>query len=332
MAIYTIDVTVTEDGVTPATPQIAGHDGDHYAAVVRFHIPFEGYRYRVEIIDGNGGYDISDLLEAKDGVVLCTIPAAWTAAGIAALRLVAVKLAEDGSEIMRFHSEPVYLLFKEREDGESLAHTARPAWQETLDEAQFFLQVLERKLKNGEFQGDKGDAGPQGEPFTYEDFTPEQLLALKGDRGEKGEQGDDYVLTEADKAQITENLKQQILGGMPIVEEQIDDLYADKQIDDSVDISGVYTVQEIDDRDIPDSGAFYAQVLTYPPIIDVTKLYLYFDCANQLEEGDRIRIEGKSGGNVVAYIQTESNPIGGIDRALAHILEIQQSLIGGESV
>lgn len=37
--------------------------------------------------------------------------------------------------------------------------------------------------ESGEFKGDKGDA------FTYEDFTPEQLAALKGDKGDKGEKG-----------------------------------------------------------------------------------------------------------------------------------------------
>lgn len=31
--------------------------------------------------------------------------------------------------------------------------------------------------------------GPQGEPFTYADFTQEQLEALKGPKGDKGEQG-----------------------------------------------------------------------------------------------------------------------------------------------
>lgn len=29
-------------------------------------------------------------------------------------------------------------------------------------------------------KGDKGDTGPQGEPFTYDDFTEEQLAALTG--------------------------------------------------------------------------------------------------------------------------------------------------------
>lgn len=35
----------------------------------------------------------------------------------------------------------------------------------------------------------KGDKGEKGDPFTYEDFTPEQLAALKGEKGDKGDPG-----------------------------------------------------------------------------------------------------------------------------------------------
>ena len=35
----------------------------------------------------------------------------------------------------------------------------------------------------------KGDTGPKGEPFTYNDFTPEQLEGLKGPKGDTGPQG-----------------------------------------------------------------------------------------------------------------------------------------------
>lgn len=41
-------------------------------------------------------------------------------------------------------------------------------------------------------KGDKGDAGAKGDkgdPFTYSDFTPEQLTALKGAKGDKGDTG-----------------------------------------------------------------------------------------------------------------------------------------------
>ncbi len=41
-------------------------------------------------------------------------------------------------------------------------------------------------------QGPQGETGPQGvkgDPFTYADFTAEQLAALKGEKGDKGEMG-----------------------------------------------------------------------------------------------------------------------------------------------
>ena len=34
--------------------------------------------------------------------------------------------------------------------------------------------------------GEQGERGPKGDPFRYEDFTPEQLEALKGPKGEDG--------------------------------------------------------------------------------------------------------------------------------------------------
>jgi hypothetical protein len=52
--------------------------------------------------------------------------------------------------------------------------------------------------------GPKGDRGDKGDPFTYKDFTEEQLANLKGDKGEKG---DAYNLTEADKTDISEEVK-----------------------------------------------------------------------------------------------------------------------------
>lgn len=58
----------------------------------------------------------------------------------------------------------------------AVAHGFRGTEQEWLD-----------SLKG--LQGPQGDPGPKGEPFRYEDFTPEQLEALKGPKGDKGEDG-----------------------------------------------------------------------------------------------------------------------------------------------
>lgn len=38
--------------------------------------------------------------------------------------------------------------------------------------------------------GAQGEKGDKGDPFTYSDFTPEQLAALKGEKGDKGDPGE----------------------------------------------------------------------------------------------------------------------------------------------
>nr|DAT41607.1 MAG TPA: nucleoid-associated protein [Caudoviricetes sp.] len=48
--------------------------------------------------------------------------------------------------------------------------------------------------------GEQGTQGPKGDPFRYEDFTPEQLEALKGPKGDKGEDGRDGTSATADNA------------------------------------------------------------------------------------------------------------------------------------
>lgn len=48
--------------------------------------------------------------------------------------------------------------------------------------------------------GERGTQGPKGDPFRYEDFTPDQLEALKGPKGDKGEDGRDGASATADNA------------------------------------------------------------------------------------------------------------------------------------
>lgn len=43
------------------------------------------------------------------------------------------------------------------------------------------------------YDGAKGDKGDKGDAFTYDDFTPEQLAALKGEKGDKGDKGDAFT-------------------------------------------------------------------------------------------------------------------------------------------
>lgn len=56
----------------------------------------------------------------------------------------------------------------------------------------------------GNVKGPKGDiglTGPQGEPFKYEDFTPEQLEALKV-KGDKGDKGDAFTYADFTQEQL----------------------------------------------------------------------------------------------------------------------------------
>ena len=69
----------------------------------------------------------------------------------------------------------------------AVAHGFRGTEQEWLDS----LRGL---------QGPQGEPGPKGDPFRYEDFTPEQLAALRGPKGDKGEDGRDGASATADNA------------------------------------------------------------------------------------------------------------------------------------
>lgn len=45
------------------------------------------------------------------------------------------------------------------------------------------------RIKLGNIKGPQGNPGPQGKPFTYNDFTPDQLNTLKGPQGIQGPPG-----------------------------------------------------------------------------------------------------------------------------------------------
>ena len=49
-------------------------------------------------------------------------------------------------------------------------------------------------------RGEQGPKGDKGDPFTYADFTAEQLANLKGPKGDKGEDGRDGASATADNA------------------------------------------------------------------------------------------------------------------------------------
>ena len=81
--------------------------------------------------------------------------------------------------------------------------------QNAIENANNAADEVRRAKENGEFDGKPGD------PFTYDDFTEEQLAELKGEPGDPGYtpvRGKDYW-TEADIAEIKGYVDEAILGG-----------------------------------------------------------------------------------------------------------------------
>lgn len=53
----------------------------------------------------------------------------------------------------------------------------------------YIYDAVKGWVNNGPLQGAKGEKGDKGDPFTYSDFTAEQLAALKGEKGDAGARG-----------------------------------------------------------------------------------------------------------------------------------------------
>ena len=140
LPVYEHHLTVDGITITPRGPLFCGTAGDKHAArltVVRLD---ERYHYRVEIVNGAGEYDISERLTVQDAEAAITIPAAWTAAGTAAVRLVQFE-EQDGAETARRYYPPVLLSFAYRDEGSKPA-TAEPLWQEQITRAETLLNEL----------------------------------------------------------------------------------------------------------------------------------------------------------------------------------------------
>ena len=103
LPVYEHTLTVSETTVTPQGPLTCGVSGDERAARLRFCLETAdaaAYEYRLETIGGDGAYDLTDRLTPANGELVFDIPSPWTAAGLAAVRLVRSTVA-DGTETAR---------------------------------------------------------------------------------------------------------------------------------------------------------------------------------------------------------------------------------------
>ena len=136
--VFTHRLTVTASDITPRGPLSCGTDGDEGVTRLNFHFesPAAGNTYRLEIVRGDGVYDITEpLVLATDASELdFDIPAVWTAAGTAAVRLVEYTVT-DGVETQRHYYPPFLLTFAYRDEGMA-AGDAPLRWQELLTRAE----------------------------------------------------------------------------------------------------------------------------------------------------------------------------------------------------
>lgn len=140
LTIYKHRITVQENTVSPQGPLDCGTAGDDGAAQLIFAPLDAAYAYRLEIVTGDGAYDITKSLTVQDSAVTQDIPAAWTAAGTAAMRLVQLEV-QDGIECARRYYPPVLLQFAYRDEGCG-GVTAAPLWQTMLTRAEAVLDEM----------------------------------------------------------------------------------------------------------------------------------------------------------------------------------------------
>lgn len=198
-----------------------GIQGEHRASelviVPPLDMPSE-LEYRLAFDPGG----MSDTLSLTDGELRYELPQSIT-------RHEAVSMNIEGYEgsLRIYKSVMVELYFNEAvdtdspvdADGHSIGaevaeNTAARHTHDNKDILDKFGETNGKPTYDGSDVGLKGD---KGDPFTYSDFTAEQLAALKGAKGDKGDKGDpgtdgytpvkgtDYW-TEADKEEIVNDV------------------------------------------------------------------------------------------------------------------------------
>ena len=138
-----LQLTVADGTVTPQGPLAAGTAGDDAATRLNFYFETStpGSVYRLEIVRGDGVYDLTaPLMLTPDSPELnFDIPATWTAAGTAAVRLVELTV-ENGEETQRRYYPPILLTFAYRDEGVPM-NDAPLLWQSLLARAEATLNT-----------------------------------------------------------------------------------------------------------------------------------------------------------------------------------------------
>ena len=159
LPVYIHTLTVGETTVSPAVPLNCGTEGDDKAArlLLQLENPEGDFAYRLEVVTGGGAYDITEKLELEDGALTFDIPSAWTAAGIAAVRLIRCIEQEDGTETARQYYPPFFLRFAFREEGTQMGDP-QLNWQKMLSRAEVVLNEASAKAEQAAQDADRAES------------------------------------------------------------------------------------------------------------------------------------------------------------------------------
>lgn len=220
MAIKTIEYEVKLAGITPATEQFGGTQGDHNITEIKFLLSQELFdaltlnaadqkiMYRFDVHDGEGGIWQSEPILLTEKQLRINLEEHHTRfGGKVIVYLVITALSLDNKTQTELYSFPAVVRLKNRPDGvyrdggnyesvTSLAQKAKnyaDAAEKSNEELQHFAAAIEEKLKNGEFDGvgvESAKIVNNELIITYTNGAVQNLGNVKGDRGAQGEKGD----------------------------------------------------------------------------------------------------------------------------------------------
>ena len=163
-------------------------------------------------------------------------------------------------------------------------------------------------------KGEKGDDGRDGNPFIYEDFTPEQLEDLKGEKGDDGQDG-----TDGNDAVTTLNVDEFIGDG--ITKEFVLTAIPESKNNAQVYISGVY--QEKSSYEISGVDLILSEAIPSGNILEVVVAYVNPMVGREIQGGGGSLFKGNNG------TVGDAAGIGDIFRVNAKVLSVSAT-IGAE--
>ena len=154
----------------------AGVMWEHNATSLVFNIDpayVNDYKYYIEYRSLIGTKVRTEYLELNTttNTITYDIPVTMTSLRGVECYFNIVKIDEDGQTVQVIKPKKFYLQFDYSPDTDNSIAKAND----------FSINALFEAIRLGTFKGDRGE---KGEPFTYDDFTQEQLAMLKGEKGE----------------------------------------------------------------------------------------------------------------------------------------------------